>query len=75
MPITTLTDGTFLLTINPNSIFNSQVFVANDNYLPFVSVAAGNSSLPFAATPTFTATAFNTQQSSVSNWAMDSLQI
>lgn len=38
-------------------------------------MAAGSTSLPFAATPAFMASAFYNQINNASNWAMDALQI
>lgn len=75
MPVTTLSDGTSLVVINPLSLYLSQVFTANSNYLPFVNVAAGSSTLPFAAAPTFTASPFSSQYNNVSTFGLDSLQL
>lgn len=81
VPITVLgggvagVDGTALCVINPSSIFNSSAFIANQNYLPFVSVASGSTEFPFNVGPAFTATAFNTQAANASTFAIDSLQI
>lgn len=54
---------------------NSQVLTNNGDYLPFVSVAAGNTTFPFAAVPTYTNTAFSTQATNTSTFALDSLSV
>lgn len=75
VPITTLADGTSIVIINPASMYLSPNFVANDNYLPFVSVAAGSTTLPFAAAPTHTQSPFSSQFANVSTFGLDSLQL
>lgn len=50
IPITTLADGTALVTINPNGAAYSQ-WVLSSNVIPFASLSAGSSTLPFATTP------------------------
>lgn len=73
--MTTINDGTGLLVINPMSLFNGGLFVPNSTLLPFVSVASGNTSFPFAAAPTFTSSAFYPQYTNTISFGLDSLQI
>lgn len=80
MPITTLAglapnSGTAMCVISPYNCFNLKDFAVNGNYLPFVSVAAGSTQNPFATTPTFTSSPFNSQRANTSTFAIDSLQI
>lgn len=49
--------------------------VNGTNILPFVSVASGNTTLPFAVNPSNQQTPFNTQIGNATTFAIDSLQI
>lgn len=69
-----MADGTALLTIAPSFAFVAPTFTVNGTYLPFASVAVGTTSNPFVSTPT-AYTAFNSQNGSVSTFAIDSVQI
>lgn len=71
----TLADGTALITIVPNSAFFTDVFAPNQAALPFVSVAAGNTTFPFSTTPSYTASPFYSQAPNTINFAVDSLMI
>lgn len=75
MPITTLSDGTALLTIIPDYCVNGSV-VSNGYYLNFVSVASASSTNPFAATPAYNPVGpFNAQVANIVNYAVDSVQV
>lgn len=73
--MTTINDGTGLLVINPMSIFHGALFVPNTTLLPFVNVASGNTTFPFAAAPAYTSTAFQPQNVNTVTFGIDSLQI
>lgn len=75
IPITTLVDGTALLTVCPTTAFYTPTIVANSAYIPFASVALGSSTNPFVAIPTATFAPFFSQASSVITYAIDSVQI
>lgn len=70
-----MSDGTGCIIINPNSCFNPAGFVNNSNYLPFVSVASGSTSNPFAAVPAYSNTAFNSQALNTETFGLDALQM
>jgi len=76
VPITTLADGTAICIINPWFPINA-AFSANANILPFVTVAAGSSTLPFAATTPHYAPAgpFNSIVNSISTFVTDSVSL
>lgn len=75
MPITTLSDGTALVTIVPASAFAIPTFTANSNYLPFVSVAASSTTNPFLTVPAFSTSPFSGQVQNQTGFAIDSLQL
>jgi len=58
IPVTTLSNGTALVTVAPMFAFHNPSPGVNAGTLPFVSVANGNTDFPFAATPAFTASPF-----------------
>lgn len=75
VPVSTLADGTALVTIIPDYCVNSS-FLIDSYYLPSVSVAAGSTTNPFAATPTYNGIGpFFAQQANMSTYAIDSVQI
>jgi len=59
----------------PESCFAAAAFYANTPALPFISIASGNTTFPFAAAPTFVSSAFNSQYANTISFAIDSLQI
>jgi len=78
MPITTLSDGTALLSIIPITAFYSPYIAANSAYLPFANVASGSSILPFStlvATGPGAQAPFSTQASNVIQYGIDAAMI
>lgn len=76
MPVTTIGDGTALVTVIPNTAYQPAGFPVNGtNYLPFVSVANGNTTLPFAVNPANQQSPFATQAVNAVTFGIDSLQI
>jgi len=75
IPITTLADGTCLLTVVSNSAtFNANGGVNGTN-LPFASVSSGSSTLPFAVYPSAIYSPFVTQAANITTFGIDSIQI
>lgn len=70
-----MNDGTAIVVISPSDVMNNPAFQQNNDYLPFVTVSAGNTTFPFAANPSYSNTAFNTQANNTSTFALDSLSI
>jgi hypothetical protein len=66
-----------LITIVPYSCFNPGTgwTTANPNYLPFVSVCNGSSTVPFASTPYFYASPFVQQAQNAVTFGIDSVQL
>ncbi len=76
MPITTLSDGTAIAVIQPYSSIYNAYNALNATYLPFVTCAAGSSTNPFAATPTYGAAGpFYSQVNNIVTYNIDSCTI
>jgi len=75
IPVTTLSNGTALVTVAPMFAFHNPSPGVNAGTLPFVSVANGNTDFPFAATPTFTASPFAGQGPNTSTYAIDAITL
>jgi len=78
MPISTLADGTALLSVFPLSAFYSPYIVANSAYLPFANVANGSTILPFSTLVSVGPGAqapFTSQQSSVIQFGIDAVML
>lgn len=75
VPVTTLADGTALVTIIPEYCVNGST-ISNSFSLPPVSVASASTTNPFAAIPSYDAAGpFNAQLANMSTFAVDSVQI
>lgn len=75
VPITTLSDGTALLTVMPIYAFVTNFF-PNSNFLPLATVAAGSTTLPFAAAPSYsTNNVFGNLGNSAVSFAIDTCSI
>lgn len=71
MPVTTLTDGTAIAIIAPNASVQGG-YAVNGSYLPFCTIAAGSSTLPYLAVPNYApAGPFVGQYGSISTYAVD----
>ncbi len=56
-------------------MFETDVYTANSNLLPFASVCGGATPTPFSIAPYSTYSPFKSQRDSVMTYALDSLQI
>jgi hypothetical protein len=74
IPITTLADGTALLTICPLYSLTDAIFVTNGTFLPFASVAVGSTTTPYVASPA-AYSPFATQRANIMTFAVDSVQV
>lgn len=68
-------DGTAIAIIQPYSCFLSG-YAANNNFLPFITVANGSTDNPYAAIPTYAPVGpFNTQQGNAITFQVDACTI
>lgn len=64
-----------MITIIPNMAYNNASWVANQGFLPFVSVSSGSTTLPFAVAPFNMQSPFANQRVNATTFAIDSVQI
>jgi hypothetical protein len=75
IPVVSLTDGTAIVIICPD-MCTAGAYTSNFGQPPFVTVAAGSSTLPYAAVPSYGASApFAGYTNQMSSFAVDSVQL
>jgi hypothetical protein len=76
VPITTLADGTALLTVCPQGAINPG-FIVGFQYVPFATVSAGNTAAPFASSTQIYSPPgpFNSQVGNIEKFAVDALHL
>lgn len=75
MPITSLADGTAIAIISPYSAFAGP-YAVNTALLPFLTIAAGSSTNPYAAAPNYGASSpLNAQSVNAMTFGVDAIML